>query len=334
MGVLVIILLSAMSWYWHALSPLDAANATRTVVKIPSGASAEDVAELLASGHLIRSPLAFILYVRLHHAASSLKAGGYVLKPSLGVPAVVEQLTTGETGEEIVTIPEGFTVGQIDELLTVKGITQPGELVECAQTCDFSSFDFLPSSLKGNSVHDAPGGRLEGYLSPDTYYVSIADFQTKFFLERLLTTFRHRVVEALGKDIKVSHRSLHQLMTMASLVEEETRRDGERTAVAGILWKRLDAGIGLGVDAAVRYGLGKPTGVLSSADLASASLYNLRKFTGLPPGPITNPSKKSILAVLHPQQSPYFYYLHDHDGQIHYAVTNDEHNLNRQKYLQ
>src|SRR5207248_1353467 len=106
-------------------------------------------------------------------------------------------------------IPEGYTVKDIDALLTQKGLINAGELIKCAQTCDFSSFDFLP-----NASGIAPrGGKLEGYLFPDTYFVDAGQFVPKFFLERLLGTFKARVVDAMAKDIKVSGRSLHQIMT-------------------------------------------------------------------------------------------------------------------------
>ena len=92
--------------------------------------------------------------------------------------------------------------------------------------------------------------------------------------------------------------------------------------------------MGLYVDAAIRYILGKPTGALTAADLSIDSPYNLRKYRGLPPGPIANPGMESIRASLHPEESDYYYYLHGSDGAIHYAVTNDEHNSNKARYLQ
>ena len=103
--------------------------------------------------------------------------------------------------------------------------------------------------------------------------------------------------------------------------------------VSGILWKRFDEGMGLGVDAAIRYILDKPTAVLTRVDLEVDSPYNLRKYRGLPPGPIANPGIRSIEAALRPQASDYYYYLHGTDGVIRYAVTNDEHNENKARYL-
>jgi len=174
---------------------------------------------------------------------------------------------------------------------------------------------------------------LEGYLFPDTYFVNPDEFVAKFFLERMLGTFRTRVVEVLESDIVSSGRSLEEIVTMASLIERETKTDEERPMVAGILWKRFDAKQGLDVDATVRYALQKPVEPLTKNDLENRSPYNTRRFAGLPPGPIANPGLKSTQAALHPTESRYWYYLHGSDGVIRYAETNEEHNANKVKYL-
>jgi UPF0755 protein len=140
-------------------------------------------------------------------------------------------------------------------------------------------------------------------------------------------------VTELSTDIAASGRSLHDVVTMASLVEEESRIDDERPIVAGILWKRLANGVTLGVDATVRYIVNKPTSAITRADLDIDSPYNTRKLGGLPPGPIANPGLASIRAAIRPEESQYWYYLHGKDGQIRYAETNEGHNANRAKYL-
>ena len=178
-----------------------------------------------------------------------------------------------------------------------------------------------------------PHGRLEGYLFPDTYFVNAAEFDVQKFLERLLRTFEERVASGLQDDLAVSGRDLSDVITMASLIERETVTSEERPIVSGILWKRLDAGRALDVDATVRYILEKPTNALTRSDLEFDSPYNTRRIAGFPPGPIANPGLASIKAALHPEDSPYWYYLHDNEGKIHYAETNDEHNVNKVRYL-
>ena len=326
--IFVVLIVLAFGWYnWSLRAMSD--DASRVSVEIPSGASTDAIAGMLEEKQLIRSPLAFKLHARKSGKAGTMQAGTFVLMRTMSTPEIVEVLTGAEMQEVSVTIPEGYTVKDIDALLVEKGLIQEGELIDCASSCDFPTFDFLPSA-EGLAER---GGKIEGYLYPDTYFVDSSNFVPKFFIERLLGTFRLRVIEGLASEIASSNRSLHEIVTMASLIEEETRTNDERPMVSGILWKRFDEGMGLGVDAAVRYILNKPTAAITTADLNTDSAYNLRKFRGLPPGPIANPSLASIKAALNPETSPYWYYLHGTDGVIRYAVTNEEHNINKYKYI-
>ncbi len=316
-------------WYVHALSPVDAESDQRITVSIPSGSSSASIADLLEEKNVIRSSSAFLTYAQKAGKAGSLQAGAFVLLPSMTVQEIVDTLSSGKSQEMSITIPEGYTVKDIDALLTEKGLIVEGDVIDCAKRCDFSTFDFLPSGVNQADR----GGKLEGYLYPDTYFIDTTDFVPKFFLERMLGTFRTKVVNELSNDIKSSGHSLHEVVTMASLIEEETRTNDERAIVSGILWKRFSEGIGLYVDASNRYILNKPTAAITASELDMDSPYNLRKYRGLPPGPIANPGINSIKAALHPESSDYYYYLHGTDGQIRYAVTNDEHNVNKAKYL-
>ncbi|ALM09708.1 MAG: UPF0755 protein [Candidatus Peribacter riflensis] len=317
----------AYAWYLHELSPLGGTRAVR--VKVESGMSVAQVGSLLHEKGVIRSVRAFKVYVKLHAAEAGLQAGSFIFRPDMSVDEIVEVLRSGKSEEVALTIPEGWTVTDIDALLASQGLAESGAVLDCIKRCDFSTFDFLPNVSGG-----APrGGTLEGYLFPETYFVSEVEFVPKFFLERLLGTFRARVVNDLMAEITASGHSLHEIVTMASLIEAETRTDTERPIVAGILWKRLEAGMPLGVDATVRYITEKPTEPITQSDLEVKSPYNTRKFKGLPPGPIESPGMTSILAALKPQESPYWFYLHDSKGLIHYASTNDEHNENKRRYL-
>lgn len=328
-AIIAVFGLVSFFWYRHALSPVDSESSVESPVKISEGTSVAAIGDRLEEIGMIRSSTAFHLFVRLRGVGKSLQAGNFVLSPRMKTAEIVEILRTGKAQEIAVTIPEGFTLKDIDVLLAKKGLMESGALLDCVRRCDFSSFTFLPAG-KGMASR---GGRLEGYLFPDTYYIEPANFVPKFFLERLLGEFRRRVVSVFRDDFKKARRSLHEVVTMASLIEEEAKTDSERPVIAGILWKRFDANTGLGVDAAIRYILDKSTGALTASDLATNSPYNLRKFRGLPPGPIASPGIASIRAALHPTGTDYWYYLHGKDGKVHYAVTNEEHNINKAKYL-
>jgi UPF0755 protein len=290
-------------------------------INVASGESIQNISETLKEHGLITSASAFRLYLKSREIDTSIKTGTFVIERGMSFEEIADILVSGEGSETSVTIPEGFTIAQIDDLLAEMGLIETGEAVDCAKTCDFSSFEFLS------------GKSPEGYIFPDTYFVNALDFSPKNFLERLIGTFKNKVIDGLAEDLDSSKRSLKEVVIMASLIERETSTNEERPVVSGILWKRYDAGRGLDVDATVRYALNKPTGPLTKADLESTSPYNTRKFAGLPPGPIANPGLASIRAALNPEDSSYWYYLHGSDGQIYYAETNDEHNVNKAKYL-
>ncbi len=314
------------TWYRFSLGAPDPNSDARVSFAVPTGAGLSTIAEELEAKNLIKSSFAFKTHVRLNGRDHVLRAGSYVLQPSMSAPEILEVLTGGSAGEVSITIPEGFTVADIDRLMAAKGFTETGAVLECAKACDVSKFTFLPPS-------GGPGGRVEGYLYPDTYFIGGEGGNPEEFLSRLLHTFEQKVVQELSSEIAASGKSLHAIMTMASLIEEEAANNAERPVISGILWKRLDEGIILGVDAAVRYAVGKRTEPLTRADLEIDSPYNIRAWQGLPPGPIANPGLASIKAALHPESSPYYYYLHGTDGNIHYARTNEEHNQNRVQYL-
>lgn len=320
-------------WFWRQLSPVNASDTKSASFTVEQGQSIGLIAAGLEERQLIRSPFAFKLYARLTGVAGSLQAGSFALSPSQSTAEIIDVLHGGKSEEFNVTIPEGYTVADIDALLASKGLGKPGDIIDCAFRCDFSTFEFLPATAAQGGEEFRIGSRLEGYLFPETYAVSPADYVPKFVIERMLGTFRKRIVNAYASDIEKSGRTLHELVTMASLVEEESRHDEERAVIAGILWKRLDAGVVLGVDATTRYRLGKRSDVLTKDDVEISSAYNTRRTQGLPPSPIANAGEPSFVAALRPKESSYWYYLHDPSGVIHYAVTNDEHNANRARYL-
>ncbi len=330
LALIVVIFVIVFFWYKHGIAAVGGTGSK--AIKIESGMSVAEIADTLETANLIRSSGAFEWYTRLHGKQASLKAGSYAIKASQSVPEIIEMIESGKGNEISITIPEGFTIANIDALVASKGLGKPGDIIHCAFACDFSSYDFVPAQ---NVAAEEKGyaSKLEGYVFPDTYFVSSVDYVPKFFLERTLNAFKSKVINGLSDEIAASDHPLDQAMTMASLIEEETRAADERPVVSGILWNRFNINMSLGVDATVRYALKKPTGALTKDDLEVYSDYNTRKYAGLPPGPIASPGLSSIKAALKPESTDYYYYLHDGNGQIHYARTNDEHNANRSRYL-
>jgi UPF0755 protein len=168
-------------------------------------------------------------------------------------------------------------------------------------------------------------------LWPDTYYLEPTVTPDEV-VKKLRATFATKI-DPLKSTITASGHSLSEIITMASLVEEEASTDKDRRLIAGILWKRLAAGMPLQVDASLTYALGRSTHDLTVDDLKSDPPYNTYQSTGLPPAPISNPGLAAIKAVLEPTKSAYFYYLADQYGVTHYAETLAEHNENKAMYL-
>jgi UPF0755 protein len=279
--------------YCYSLTLPASKNSTTQEFEIKKGESVKSIAGRLKSTSLIRSPLLFRLIVRQNKL--TVQAGIYQLSPSLAPNILAQTLTRGLSVDHKLTIPEGFRSEQI------------------AETAGLPVKDFLLAA-KG----------LEGQLFPDTYFVK--DGLTSVELVKIM---HDNFVKKTGEVDK-------QTLILASLVERETRGDAEKPVVAGILKKRLTSGWALELDATVQYFLGKsgnwwPNTTLLDRKLPS--LYNTYLHTGLPPAPIGNPGLASIKAVQNSEDSPYWFYLHDKNGTIHYGATLADHNLNIEKYI-
>jgi UPF0755 protein len=140
-------------------------------------------------------------------------------------------------------------------------------------------------------------------------------------------------VATLQEDLRRSGKSEQDMVTMASILEGEVRTEEDRRLVSGILWKRIEKGMYLQVDATFSYLIGKGSAELTMTDLSLDSPYNTYRHKGLPPGPINNPGLDAMRAAINPEASPYYFYLSDKDGNTHYAKTFDEHKDNKAKYL-
>jgi UPF0755 protein len=299
---------------------LDPSSEKRVVVDIKNGSSATDVADILAEKGLIKSPYIFKLYLKQNGLSDKIKAGHIVLQENFDMKKIADTLVAGKSAEITATILEGWTAKQMADYLEQEGLTTADKFMECVKTCKFD-FNFLPK------------GYLEGYLYPDTYFANPASYTDQGFISRMIQTLENKLTDSDWKAIKSSKHTFEQIMIMASIVEREERDPNERPTVAGILWNRFDSNVGLGADATILYALDRTKGGLTYNDLQTDSPYNTRKYRGLPPTPISNPSITSIRAAISPNDTDYFYYLHDSEGGIHYAKTLEEHNANKQRYL-
>lgn len=327
----MVVLLVALALVVWALvlgsRPVSNDNSPVRVV-IPKGASANEIASILQANSLIRNPLMFSMTCRFSGSSERLKPGVYEFRRTMSLPQIVRRLVLAETVESWVTIPEGFTVRQIADLLEQKNLVNAQAFLGLAmnQGYEFPTYSFVDDQS------------LEGYLFPDTYLLS-KGVGAKSVINKMLQAFQNKVLSARRSEIESeivtrfgAHTTfedgLHRILTLASLVEREAKVPKDRALIAAVLWNRLAKNMRLEVDATVTYEPGVSRGNKSDVyyrDLESDSPYNTYKHFGLPPGPICNPGVASIDAVLKPASVDYVYYVAKPDGSHVFSRTYEEH---------
>jgi UPF0755 protein len=313
----------AAGWFFFSLDPVNATAGSATtspiVFQVNAGDGFREVAQNLYAVRLIRSPLAFELFSLVDGRAFTLKPGWYRLNPSMDTPQVVAALSNGGAGEVTVVIPEGSNLYDIDRILSNALVIRPGALI-----------NFTGAQ------------NLEGRLFPDTYQFYTNDTVADVVKE-MTNDFDAKATPLLAADPATANAADEERsLIIASIVQEEVPDQNDEEVVAGIILKRMATGMPLDIDATICYAklLAAPTSTaqacaLSALDFKIDSPYNTYLYKGLPPGPIGNPGTSAITAALHPQSSPYFYYLSDPaTGKTIFAKTLDEQNQNRVKYLE
>lgn len=319
-GFTVLASMIAVGGWWYIsrlLMPVNSADNSNKVITIQKGQSFNAVSNKLFKEGIIRSPWTLKISAFINGKKNTIQAGSFRLSPKMTPEEILEQLSHG-TLDVWITVLEGWRREEIAE-----GIAKTFE----ENNLEFDQAAFLNATKN-----------KEGYLYPDTYLFPINTAETTV-ASVLESTLQKKLTPDLVAGINRSGKNLHQILTMASVVEREARTDESRKKVAGILWKRLDNSWPLQADATLQYAKGydlvqktwwKPP---LAVDKEINSPYNTYKFTGLPPGPICSPSLSSIEAAVFPVESGYWYYLTDNQGNMHYAATLAEHNTNVNTYL-
>lgn len=289
-----------------------------TIVTVYSGMTTKDLANVLETNHIIRSSKLFRLVLSTRWSDKSVMVGDYIFEKPQPLFTVAYRITHGIYGNSRikVTFPEGISVKNMSDIL-FKNIP------------NFPVVDFLEKAQS-----------KEGFLFPDTYYFfrtmsaeQIIDVVSNQF-EKEMKAFSDDIQNGITtQPIYGKKRTLKDIITMASILEREANSADEAKTISGILWKRMQKNMPLQVDATFLYSIQKGSASLTKNDLQTDGPYNTYTRTGLPVGPIGNPGASMIDAALHPVDSPYWYYLHDPQGGIHYAKTYQEHLNNKNKYL-
>lgn len=341
-GLIFFALVIFLIIYFHSIEKAVVTEEESLVVN--QGETVDDIAEKLHEQDILENYNFFIFYIRSNNLSKQIKAGKYYLQPGFSIKDISQLLVSDKAKKPEVTIKitEGWNINKIASHLEEKGFFSKEEWYQEVgypknrdKNKDLNleekyvqEYEFLESKPKHYS--------LEGYLFPDTYRL-YQDFTPQDLAEKMLSNFSNKLDGELIRKIEKSDRSLHELVTMASLLEKEvgdTNNSKEIKIISGIFWNRLKNGQALESCASLAYILEENKRQYSDQDTKIESPYNTYKYQGLPPAPVSNPGLKAIEAAISPKESDYNYFLSPigSDKTI-FAETYQEHVENKNQYL-
>lgn len=288
-------------------------------VKIKTGMTVRAIAQELETVKIIQNAQDFILAAKLLQETSNLKAGRYSISPRLSVYTILKIISEGKISNSRIVIPEGLTSYQIASILENKLEIDSSKFVELVTNQNYiSNFERNVNSL-------------EGYLFPNTYYFPWG-ITEKEIIKIMVDEFWKNVTDSIQTEVAEKGWTLHQIITLASIIEGEAMIDSERVIVSAVYHNRLRRGILLQADPTIQYIIPDGPRRLLNKDLAIDSPYNTYRYIGLPPGPVNNPGIKSILAALRPADVDYIYFVAKGDGSHVFSRTLREHNEAKRKF--
>jgi len=321
----------------------------QVTISVSKDDSIDQVAEKLLNAQVIEYPQLFKTFATATGKAENIRPGTYTLNATLDYNAIINAMSPSASREIVeIMFPEGYTCAQIYKLLEEKGVCTVRDLEDYMENYDpeegaLSEYWFLEDHTWGDKY------ALEGYLAPDTYEFYVGDEPERVFT-KFLNEFDSRFTDIMKKDfedlqyahMQALHKegyssqyieehklTLHQVLTLASIVQRETGSSSESFDIASVFYNRIAAGIELGSDATVYYAIGDflmEHGELTKTDLETNSPYNTRKYKGIPPGPICNPGTYALYAALDPNSTSYKYFVYDEDARKHlFSETMEEH---------
>jgi UPF0755 protein len=299
--------------------PAQISRAEITVVKIPKGADIESIADTLLKKQLIGDKKTFLFWAKTLNRDRSLKAGYFEIPADLNYPQLVAFLSAARNKELRVTLREGWCIPQI--------------ATELQQQLDIDAdrFKALCYDQQILSQLGINAQSLEGYLLPDTYYF-YWNMAEKEIIELLVKACMQTFTDSVQLQLKQVNFTPHQILTLASIIEGEAIFDDERAIISSVYHNRLKHRIKLQADPTIQYILHDSPRRLLLKDLEIDTPYNTYKYYGLPPGPINNPGRKSIIAAAYPRQTDYLYFVARGDGRHTFTRSAAEHAQEKAKF--
>ena len=318
-GLLALTWFAISMFYYQGTQPASQDGKSITF-KVKPGMTLKQVAHELFNERIILSPRAFQAIAYIQDKETQIMVGEFSLSPTMPPKEIISLLTSGKTILYPLTIPEGYRITEIASLLDTQGLANS------------KAFILKTQDKKLIQSMDIPADSLEGYLFPETYYFS-KPTQERKIIQKMVSTFKEKVLNSqLLKIVNKSPLSLHEFITLASLIEKETGLDSERKLISSVFHNRLRKNMRLQTDPTVIYAIKKFDGNIRKRDLKIDSPYNTYRYKGLPPGPISNPGIKSIEAAISPIRSKHLYFVSRQDGSHHFSNTLVEHNQAIKKY--
>jgi len=308
-------------------------NGQDVVFVIEKGQGLQTIAKNLKKQKIIDSEFFFSWYVKKSDQQSKLQAGQYNLNPKMPIIEIVKNISSGNVvkQEREIKLIEGWTTKKMDEYFFQNGFLKEREFYQYANQELEKTLDKITNL---NFVHDLPPEKgLEGFFFPDTYLI-FQNTTVEDIAYKMLKNFNDKLTVEMRSDIKKQNKTLYEIVTMASILEEEVKSYDDKRMVSGIFWNRIGDNKALESCASLAYILGVNKKQYTYEDTRIDSLYNTYLNPGLPPGPISNPGLDSIKAAIYPIENDYYYFLSRFDnGETVFSKTYDEHLRNKDKYL-
>ncbi len=295
----------------HWKTPTDS-QGPAILIDIPKGQSFPVTAAQLHRLGLVGSPLCFRVMARITALDHRVKAGEYRLSASMSPEAILEKLASGEVALHSLVIPEGYTMQQIAEAIDRSGIS------------DGRAFLAAATDPAVCTRFQVPARTLEGYLFPDTYWFP-KNTPAMTIVQTMVQRFRARMTPAMLEQAARLGMSLHEIVTLASMIEKETGVDTERSLVSSVFHNRLKRGMRLESDPTAVYGITDPSKGITREHLQTNTPYNTYRISGLPQGPIANPGLAALMASLYPAQTDYLYFVARDEKTHRFSRTWAEH---------
>jgi len=335
--IAVLVLGGGFLYINSALKPVDPDSKVEKKIEIPIGSGVSTISQILEDNGIIKDARIFKYYVKFKNE-SGFMAGEYVMNPSMTLPQIVNSLKTGKVMQKAVfkiTIPEGKKLTEIAEIIAKNTNHKPEEILTALndQTFIESLISQYPELLTNEILNPLIKYPLEGYLYPATYPFYREDPSIEEIVKVMLNKTKS-VVDEYRIQIEEKQMTVHQLLTMASLIEEEATEKVDRDQISSVFYNRIDSGMPLQTDPTVLYAKGEHKDKVYYKDLEIEDPYNTYIKPGLTPGPIANAGLSSIEAALEPAETDFLYFLATPEGEVLFSKTLAEHNEKKAEHIQ